>query len=74
MQGVLSCLCHMIWLLAVESKLGGPSLGRSDDSRHALEELRCAGADVLLAPQGFELLPVRLDLVVDLTPVDSHDG
>ena len=45
----------------------------SDHFRHALQKFRYAGADVLLAQQDFELLPERLDLVVDLTPVDSHD-
>ena len=64
----------MIWLLVVEAKLGGPCLGISGVSGHALQDFRYAGANVLLAPWFLELFTVRLDLVVDLTTVDSHDG
>ena len=61
-------------LLVVKSKLEGPYLGISDDSGHALQDFRYAGANVPFAPRLFELFTMRLDLVVDLTPVDSHDG
>ena len=74
MQDVLGCSCHMIWLLVVESQLGEPCLGISGISGHALKEFRHAGANALLTPRFSELFTVRRDLVVDSTPVDSHDG
>ena len=76
MRGVLVFIfpCLVIWLLVVESKLGGPCLGISGVSGHALKEFRHAGANALLIPRFSERFTVRRDLVVDSTPVDSHDG
>ena len=64
----------MIRLLVLASKLGGPCLGISGVSGHALQKFRHAGANALLAPRFVELCTVRLDLGIDLTTVDSHDG
>lgn len=63
----------MSYDLVIESKLGGPCLSISDDSGHALQDFRYAGANVLLAPRLFELFTMRLDLVIDLTRVGSYD-